>query len=57
MPLELPAANDLHYFRLLRSDSQRVWDLLKMEKQAIIRWTGKEDADYHITLYMTGSNG
>ncbi len=57
VPLELPAANDLHYFRLLRSDSQRVWDLLKVEKQAIIRWTGKEDADYHITLYMTGSNG
>ncbi len=57
VPLELPAANDLHYFRLLRSDSQRVWDLLKVEKQAIIRWTGKEEADYNITLYMTGSNG
>jgi type VI secretion system protein ImpJ len=57
VPLELPAANDLHYFRLLRSDSQRVWDLLKLEKQAIIRWTGKEDADYNITLYMTGSGG
>lgn len=57
VPLELPAANDLHYFRLLRADSQRVWDLLKVEKQAIIRWTGKEDADYQITLYMTGSNG
>ena len=57
VPLELPAANDLHYFRLLRADSQRVWDLLKMEKQAIIRWTGKEDADYQVTLYMTGSNG
>ena len=57
VPLELPAASDLHYFRLLRADSQRVWDLLKTEKQAIIRWTGREDADYHITLYMTGSNG
>ena len=56
-PLELPAANDLHYFRLLRADSQRVWDLLKTEKQAIIRWTGKEDADYNITLYMTGAGG
>ena len=57
VPLELPAANDLHYFRLLRADSQRVWDLLKQEKQAIIRWTGKEDADYNITLYMTGAGG
>ena len=57
VPLELPAANDLHYFRLLRADSQRVWDLLKLEKQAVIRWTGKEDADYNITLYMTGGNG
>ncbi len=54
VPTELPAANDLHYFRLQRADSQRVWDLLKVEKQAIIRWTGKEDADYNITLYMTG---
>ncbi len=57
VPLELPAANDLHYFRLQRADSQRVWDLLKVEKQAIIRWTGKEDADYNITLYMTGAGG
>ena len=55
VPLELPAAGDLHYFRLLRADSQRVWDLLKMEKQAVIRWSGKEDADYNITLYMTGA--
>ena len=57
VPLELPAANDLHYFRLLRADSQRVWDLLKLEKQAIIRWTGKDDSDYNLTLYMTGSGG
>ena len=57
VPLELPAAGDLHYFRLLRADSERVWDLLKMEKQAVIRWSGKEDSDYNITLYMTGSNG
>ncbi len=56
VPLELPAAGDLHYFRLLRADSARVWDLLKIEKQAIIRWTGKEDADYNITLYMTGTS-
>ena len=55
VPLELPAAGNLHYFRLLRADSARVWDLLKAEKQAIIRWTGKEDADYQITLYMTGA--
>ena len=57
VPLELPASGDLHYFRLLRADSQRVWDLLKTEKQAVIRWSGKDDADYNITLYMTGSNG
>ena len=57
VPLELPASNDLHYFRLQRADSQRVWDLLKVERQAIIRWVGKEDADYNITLYMTGAGG
>jgi len=54
-PLELPAQSDLRYFRLLRSESQRVWTQIQAEKAAIIRWIGKDDADYEMTLYMTAS--
>ncbi len=53
VPLELPAQPDLHYFRLLRGESERVWDLLKTEKSAVIRWTGNEAHDFGLTLYMT----
>ena len=56
-PLELPAQADMRYFRLLRGESQRVWGQLQQEKSAIIRWIGKEDADYDIALYMTVSQG
>ena len=54
-PLELPAQADIHYFRLLRSESQRVWNQIQTEKSAVIRWVGKEDADYEMALYMTVS--
>ena len=54
-PLELPAQADLHYFRLLRGESQRVWGQIQTEKSAVIRWIGKEDADYEMALYMTVS--
>jgi len=56
-PLELPAQSNLHYFRLLRADSQRIWTQLQVEKAAVIRWTGKQNPDYEITLYMTIPNG
>jgi predicted component of type VI protein secretion system len=52
-PLELPSQSDLHYFRLLRAESARVWTQMQAEKAAAIRWVGKTDADYNITLYMT----
>jgi len=56
-PLELPAAGDLHYFRLDRAagTSARVWGLIQAEKVAIVRWTGAE-LDWSgttFTLYMT----
>ena len=56
-PLELPAQNNLHYFRLLRSENPRMWAQLEMEKGVVIRWKGKVDPDYEITLYMTVPNG
>ena len=51
-PLELPAQADLHYFRLDRTNGRRHWEAIQAEKAAVIRWIGKEDADYQIALYM-----
>ena len=56
-PLELPAQSNLHYFRLLRGESARIWGQLQSEKSAVIRWKGKQDPDYEVTLYMTISTG
>jgi type VI secretion system protein ImpJ len=57
-PLELPAASDLHYFRLDRAASARMWDQVKAEKSASVRWmSGDVDlADAKFTLYMTTPN-
>ena len=54
-PLELPAASDLHYFRLERANSARMWQQIQTEKTAAIRWTGGELdwSDASFTLYMT----
>jgi type VI secretion system ImpJ/VasE family protein len=54
-PLELPAAADLHYFRLERANSARMWQQIQAEKTAAIRWTGSEVdwSDANFTLYMT----
>lgn len=54
-PLELPAQSDLHYFRLDRAASVRMWQQIQVEKSAIVRWTGAELdwSDAGFTLYMT----
>jgi type VI secretion system ImpJ/VasE family protein len=54
-PLELPAANDLYYFRLERAASARMWQQIQAEKAAAVRWTGSELdwTDASFTLYMT----
>jgi type VI secretion system protein ImpJ len=54
-PLELPAQSDLHYYRLDRAASERMWQQVASEKAATIRWTGSEldwsGSDF--TLFMT----
>jgi predicted component of type VI protein secretion system len=57
-PLELPASADLHYFRLDRAASARMWDQIKAEKSAAVRWMGSDVdlADAKFTLYMTTPN-
>jgi len=56
-PLELPAATDLHYFRLMRADSTRMWERIKQEKSIAIRWEGIEASDFELALYMTVPDG
>ena len=56
VPLELPAKSGLHYFRLLRSESaqsSRSWEMIQLEKSAVIRWLEEDKADYQMKLYMT----
>jgi len=52
-PPELPAKSNLKYYRVLRADSGRMWDMLKREKAMALRWPGMEDSDFKVTLYMT----
>jgi type VI secretion system protein ImpJ len=52
-PLELPSQTGLHYFRLNRGESQRMWDRIRDEKGMAIRWPDLETSDFVITLYMT----
>ncbi len=52
-PVELPAQASLRYFRVMRTESQRMWDRIKEEKAVGVRWLGMENSDFAITLYMT----
>jgi type VI secretion system ImpJ/VasE family protein len=51
-PLTLPAKGDLFYFRLMRSESQRMWDRIKDEKTMAVRWPDMQTSDYQMSLYM-----
>lgn len=52
-PMELPAQVGLHYFRVIRAESARLWDRIQQERAIAIRWPGVETSDFEITLYMT----
>lgn len=52
-PLELPSQTGLHYFRLLRAESARMWERIEQEKTIAINWPGVETTDWNFTLYMT----
>lgn len=51
-PLELPSQAGLHYFRLMRSESKRVWEQVEKDKGLAIRWPDMETSDFNIALYM-----
>jgi len=52
-PVELPAQVGLHYFRVMRSESARLWERIVQEKAVAVRWPGIESSDFDVTLYMT----
>jgi predicted component of type VI protein secretion system len=52
-PVELPAQVGLHYFRVMRGESVRLWERIQQEKTIAVRWPGVETSDFEITLYMT----
>jgi hypothetical protein len=55
-PVELPAQVGLHYFRLLRTESARMWERVKEEKKLALKWPDVETSDFGCTLYMTIPN-
>jgi predicted component of type VI protein secretion system len=52
-PLELPSPPELYYFRVMRSESARLWERIQQEKSIAVRWPGIESSDLKVTLYMT----
>lgn len=52
-PFGLPVERGLHYFRLLRGESRRMWERITQERAMAIRFPGVETSESNITLYMT----
>ena len=52
-PLELPTQGKMHYFRLMRADSQKMWDVIREHKALAVRWLDIDTSDFQLTLYMT----
>jgi type VI secretion system protein ImpJ len=52
-PLEFPAEAGLHYFRLMRDESPKIWEQIVREKTVGITWRGVENTDFSLTLCMT----
>jgi type VI secretion system ImpJ/VasE family protein len=53
-PMELPSKVGLHYFRLSRGESERMWERVKQEKACAVRWPELETFEFtDMTLYMT----
>ncbi len=50
----LPSRPNLHYFRIISgSGPTDPWSRMEKEKEAIIEWSGMEQSDFKISIYMT----
>lgn len=56
-PLQFPSETGLHYYRLMRDESKRMWDRIAEEKDVAIWWPEIESSDFAITMYMTVPEG
>jgi type VI secretion system protein ImpJ len=56
-PVELPAQTGLHYFRLMRAESTRMWDRIKEERKVALKWPELESSDFDCKLFMTVPGG
>lgn len=56
-PVQLPAETGLHYYRLQRSESTRMWERIVQEKSIALWWPEIDTADYKLTLFMTVPEG
>ncbi|QOJ18275.1 MAG: type VI secretion system baseplate subunit TssK [Phycisphaeraceae bacterium] len=56
-PVQFPAETGLHYFRINRAESQRMWDRVSSESAIAAWWPGLDASDYSIALYMTLPGG
>jgi len=52
-PTQLPAQVDLHYYRLMRAESVRMWESIKSERKIALVWPGLDTSDFVPKLYMT----
>jgi type VI secretion system protein ImpJ len=54
-PLDLPAQNNLHYFRLVPAANQRRWDQIKTDKSISLVWNNADFdlTDAKFTLFLT----
>lgn len=53
-PMQLPAQVGLHYYRLMRSESQRMWDKISSERALAVNFQGVESSGFdEVGLYMT----
>jgi predicted component of type VI protein secretion system len=52
-PLQLPTQTGVIYFRLLRTESARMWEMIQREKIIGARWVQMESSDFQLALYMT----
>lgn len=56
-PVHLPAEGGLHYFRLMRDESRRIWERIVEERDIAVWWPDAEHVDWTISIYLTTIDG
>jgi len=53
-PTQLPSPVGLHYFRLMRTESARMWDRIVSERSMAVKYPGVDQGRLDgVSLYMT----